>query len=34
MSPSQSSVEEFGRGAIDADPIAPAERVVNFVGKN
>ena len=30
---SQSAVEEFGGGAVGADPIAPAEQVVNFVGK-
>jgi hypothetical protein len=29
---SQFAVEEFGGGAIGADPIAPAEQVVNFVG--
>jgi len=29
---SQSAVEKFGSGAVDADPIAPAEQVVNFVG--
>ncbi len=28
----QSAVEEFGGGAVAADPIAPAEKVVNFVG--
>ena len=28
----QSTVEEFGSGAIGADPIAPAQQVVNFVG--
>ena len=28
---SQSAVEEFGGGAVGADPIAPAEQVVNFV---
>ena len=29
---SQSTVEEFGGGAVGADAIAPAEQVVNFVG--
>jgi hypothetical protein len=29
---SQFAVEEFGGGAVGADPIAPAEQVVNFVG--
>ena len=29
---SQFAVEEFGSGAVGADPIAPAEQVVNFVG--
>ena len=29
---SHSAVEEFGSGAIGADPIAPAEQVANFVG--
>ena len=28
----QCAVEEFGGGAVGADPIAPAEQVVNFVG--
>jgi len=28
----QFAVEEFGGGAVGADPIAPAEQVVNFVG--
>jgi hypothetical protein len=23
---------EFGSGAVDADPVAPAEKVVNLVG--
>ena len=31
---SQFAVEEFGGGAVSADPIAPAEQVVNFVGEN
>ena len=31
---SQSAVEEFGGGAVGADPIAPAEQVVNFVGED
>ena len=31
---SQFAVEKFGGGAVGADPIAPAEQVVNFVGKN
>jgi len=31
---SQSAVEEFGSGAVGADPIAPAEQVVNFVGED
>ena len=30
----QSAVEEFGGGAVGAEPIAPAEQVVNFVGDN
>lgn len=29
---SQCAVEEFGSGAVGADPIARAEQVVNFVG--
>ena len=29
---SQFAVEEFGSGAVGADPIAPPEQVVNFVG--
>jgi len=29
---SQFAVEEFGGGAVGADPIVPAEQVVNFVG--
>ena len=29
---SQCAVEEFGSGAVGADPIARAEKVVNFVG--
>ena len=29
---SQFAVEEFGGSAVGADPIAPAEQVVNFVG--
>jgi hypothetical protein len=29
---SQCAVEEFGSGAVGADPIAPAEQVVDFVG--
>ena len=29
---SQFAVEEFGSGAVGADPIALAEQVVNFVG--
>ena len=30
----QSAVKEIGGGAVSPDPIAPAEQVVNFVGKN
>ena len=30
----QFAVEEFCGGAVGADPIAPAEQVVNFVGDN
>jgi len=29
---SQFAIEEFGSGAVGADPIAPAEQVVNLVG--
>ena len=29
---SHPAVEEFGSGAVGADPIAPAEQVLNFVG--
>jgi len=29
---SQSAVEEFGSGWVRADPIAPAQQVMNFVG--
>jgi hypothetical protein len=29
---SQFAVEEFGGSAVSADPIAPPEKVVNFVG--
>ena len=29
---SQVAVEKFGGGAVGADPIAPPEQVVNFVG--
>ncbi len=29
---SQIAVEEFGSGGVGADPIAPAEQIVNFVG--
>ena len=30
----QSAIEEFGGGAVGADPIAPAEKVVNFIGED
>ena len=29
---SHPAVEQFGSGAVDADPIVPAEQVLNFVG--
>ena len=31
---SQSAVEEFGSGAVGADPIVRAEQIVNFVRDN
>ena len=31
---SQSAVEEFGGGAVGADPIAPAEQVVNLAWRH
>jgi len=31
---SQFAVEEFGAGPVGADPIASAQKVVNFVGEN
>jgi hypothetical protein len=31
---SHPAVEEFGSGAVGADPIAPAEQVVNFIGED
>jgi len=30
----QCAVEEFGGGAVGADPIAPAEQLMNFVGED
>ena len=30
----QFAIEEFGGGAEGSDPVAPAEQVMNFVGKN
>jgi hypothetical protein len=30
----QSAIEEFDSRAVGADPIAPAEQVVNFVGED
>ena len=31
---SQSAVKELGCGRVGANPIVPAEQVVNFVGEN
>ena len=31
---SQIAVEDFAGGVVGAEPIAPAEQVVNFVGKD